>query len=449
MHFSRIVLAIILTGVTGVTGVSAQVPGNPLDIPPPYQPGSSDISAGHYRLALAPEPGPLILEKGDRLAIIGDSITEQKMYSRIIETYLTACAPQLEVSVRQFGWSGETAEGFLRRMESDCLRFEPTVATLCYGMNDHRYRTYTPENATWYYENYSSVVTRLKNQGARVILGSPGNVGKVPHWTNSADYTLQQLNANLATLRNIDISIAREQNVRFADIFWPMLFADQQARNTYGSGYAVPGQDGVHPGWSGQLIMAWAFLRSMGLEGDIATIRVNLEEGLATASPGHKIVGLKNGIVTVASSRYPFCAKGARDRDDSIRSGMTLVPFNQELNRFKLVVKGTTDGASYGVTWGEHTNIYTASQLEEGINLAEDYEINPFSEAFRSVDEAVAAKQSYETRQIKQMFHSPEFRADPESVVKLTEEVRTPLVRAISQAMVPVTHAIKIAQINN
>ncbi len=62
------------------------------------------------------------------------------MYSRIIETYLTVCVPQLEITVRQFGWSGETAAGFERRMVNDCIRFEPTIATLFYGMNDHRYR---------------------------------------------------------------------------------------------------------------------------------------------------------------------------------------------------------------------------------------------------------------------------------------------------------------------
>ena len=44
----------------------------------------------------APLPEGLLLKKGDRLAICGDSITEQKMYSRIIEDYLTACLPQLE-----------------------------------------------------------------------------------------------------------------------------------------------------------------------------------------------------------------------------------------------------------------------------------------------------------------------------------------------------------------
>jgi lysophospholipase L1-like esterase len=88
----------------------------------------------------APDIGPLLLQPGDRLAIIGDSITEQKMYSRIIEDYVTACLPELKITVRQLGWSGETAEGFRKRMDSDCLRFRPTVATLCYGMNDAKYR---------------------------------------------------------------------------------------------------------------------------------------------------------------------------------------------------------------------------------------------------------------------------------------------------------------------
>src|SRR5881398_1845860 len=60
----------------------------------------------------APRPHCLVLREGDRLAICGDSITEQKMYSRIIEDYLTVCVPDLKTTVRQYGWSGERAPGF-------------------------------------------------------------------------------------------------------------------------------------------------------------------------------------------------------------------------------------------------------------------------------------------------------------------------------------------------
>src|SRR5204863_7705264 len=80
----------------------------------------------------APKPTGLLLKKGDRLAICGDSITEQKMYSRIMETYLTVCVPELGVTVRQYGWGGEKADGFWRRMTKDCPRFEPTLAIACY-----------------------------------------------------------------------------------------------------------------------------------------------------------------------------------------------------------------------------------------------------------------------------------------------------------------------------
>src|SRR4051812_6474003 len=53
----------------------------------------------------APKPSKLLLKTGDRLAICGDSITEQRMYSRIVEDYLTVCVPDLQITVRQYGWS--------------------------------------------------------------------------------------------------------------------------------------------------------------------------------------------------------------------------------------------------------------------------------------------------------------------------------------------------------
>src|SRR5438067_13002584 len=128
----------------------------------------------------APAPKALLLKKGDRLAICGDSITEQKMYSRIMETYLTVCVPDLEVTVRQYGWSGERAPGFLARMTNDCLRFKPTIVTTCYGMNDHEYRPYEDRIGQTYEEKSAAIVEAFKANGARVVVGSPGCVGKMP-----------------------------------------------------------------------------------------------------------------------------------------------------------------------------------------------------------------------------------------------------------------------------
>ena len=37
------------------------------------------------------------------------------------------------------------------------------------------------------------------------------------------------------------------------------------------------------------------------------------------------------------------------------------------------------------VIWGDATNTYTADQLSAGVNLADDFAVNPFSAAFKQV----------------------------------------------------------------
>lgn len=410
---------------------------------PRLEPKPPDAFFEKFAPAKAPAPGKLLLKSGDRLAIVGDSITEQRMYSRILETYLTVCVPELKITARQFGWSGETAEGFRRRMTNDCLRFRPTVATLSYGMNDYRYRPYDEANARWYRSNYTEVVRAFKAQGARVVLGSPGCVGKVASWVKTASGTLEEHNLHLCALRNIGIEIAAREHVRFADVFWPMFTAGFDARQRYGTNYAVSGQDGVHPGWAGQLVMARAYLKAMGLTGDLGTFTVDLRKQRARVTSGHTLATATPGAFTVTSRRYPFCASGETGRDDSMRSGMTLVPFNQELNRLMLVARRGT-AARYRVTWGTESRTYSAAQLAQGVNLAEDFVQNPFSAAFEKVEAAVLAKQTYETRQIKSEFHSKEGRADMEATLARTEAERAKLAQAIAEAFVPVTHTVRI-----
>lgn len=433
-----------------------------------YEPKPSTPYFEKFKILKAPVPGGPLLKKGDRLAIIGDSITEQKRYSRIMETYLTVCQPDLEVSVRQYGWSGERAPGFLARMTNDCLRFKPTVATTCYGMNDHEYRPYEPRIGDTYREKTTAIVEAFKENGVRVVLGSPGCVGKVPGWVKTANGTVEDLNLNLAELRNIDIGIAEAEKVRFADVFWPMLGASYNAPLHYGTNYAIAGKDGVHPGWAGHTLMAYAFLKAMGLDGEIGTFTVDLGSKKAKASRGHKVVSSKEGSYQIHSTRYPFCMEGDVSSDDSIRSGTTLVPFNQTLNRLMLIGKGGK-AKSYRVTWNEESHSYTTEQLAAGINLAVEFPMNPFSAAFKNVDEAVAAKQAFETKQIKQIFHEllsgkyksaesikdaeikelygkrdSEGKLDKEAIIAWTESRHALLDDAIHKAFVPVDHTIKI-----
>jgi len=439
---------------------------------PPLQTKPYDPSFAKFQPYQAPTPRGLLLKPGDRLAICGDSITEQKMYSRIMETYLTVCVPQLGVTVRQYGWSGERAPGFLARMTNDCLRFSPTIATTCYGMNDHEYRPYEERIGNTYREKSVAIIQAFKQSGARVVHGSPGCVGKMPSWVKTASGTVEDLNLSLCELRNIGIEIAAQEKIAFADVFWPMFTAGFTARQKYSPDYAIAGKDGVHPGWAGQLVMAHAFLKAMGLDGEIGVFRVDLASGKATATAGHKILASRPGEITIESARYPFCAAGDEASDGSLRSAMTLVPFNQELNRLELKVKGAK-AKRYRVVWGVESRAYSGEELTRGVNLAADFVTNPFSEAFQRVDAAVLAKQAYETKQIKQIFHDllngrfksvetiqdPEIKElfgrrngdgklDREAIVKATEARRAPLAAAIKTAFVAVTHTLRITAEN-
>ena len=199
-----------------------------------FEPLPADPYFEPFKPVKAPAGEGAVLRQGDRLAICGDSITEQKMYSRIMETYLTVCVPQLDVTVRQFGWSGERAPGFYHRMANDVLRFKPTVATTCYGMNDHRYQPFTEEIGREYRDNALAIIKDFKRQGVRVIQGSAGTVGKMPSWVKQAQGTVKDLNLSLLEFRNIDVRLAHQEEVAFADVFLPMLIQGREAKRRYG-----------------------------------------------------------------------------------------------------------------------------------------------------------------------------------------------------------------------
>lgn len=401
----------------------------------------AELSA--YQLDSAPVPAGLLLKKGDRVAICGDSITEQKRYSVILESYLTACLPELEITCRQYGWGGEQAGGFLGRMESDVLRFQPTFATSCYGMNDFRYVPYDEAIAAEYRKNLTAMTQAFKKSGARVLLGSPGIIDTVPHWVKSAKGTKEDLNLALSKFRNIGIQVAAAEGVAFADVFRPMLLADHQAEALHGPDFMVAGKDGVHPGWAGQVVMAHAFLKGMGIDGGLGTITLDAS-GKATATAGHEVVSADGGKLTIKSTKLPFSpGPGDVKSDDSISAGLALVPFHDELNRFVLKLEAPT-AATYDVTWGDATKTYSADQLKQGVNLAKDFENHPLLPAFKKVWDAVAAKQDYETRQIKSLVHGPEGAADREATFALTEKARAKFAKAIADAKQPAEHVITV-----
>jgi lysophospholipase L1-like esterase len=406
-----------------------------------------EIVPAEYVGLQAPKTATLLLQKDDRLAICGDSITEQKMYSRLMEAYITAARADLHVTVRQYGWSGEQAGGFLKRMDNDVLRFKPTIATTCYGMNDFRYVPQDDAIAATYRQNQTAIVRKFKEAGARVVLGSSGTIHSVPPWVKSAKGTWQTLNLALLNFRNIDIEVAQAEQVAFADVYWPMLVKGHESRAKYGEGFKLEGNDGVHPGWAGHVMMATAYLEGLGLRGDVGQITVDLVAGKATSREGQRVVKYENGVVSLRSFRLPFSFEpGDVTKDNTIAAGVALADFQAKLNRLTLKVAGAKT-AQIKVTWGETAKIFTAAQLAKGVNLAAEFPQNPTSPAFAKIWQAVGDKQAYETKQIKTIFRSPEAKKDMEAVVKSSQVEFDRLAAALKAVVKPVDSTIKIEEV--
>ena len=403
-----------------------------------------DIVPAEYVGLQAPKTATVLLQKDDRLAICGDSITEQKKYSLLMEAYIVAARSDLHVTVRQFGWSGEQAGGFLKRMDNDVLRFKPTVATTCYGMNDFRYVPQDDAIAATYRQNQTAVVRKFKEAGARVVLGSSGTIHSVPPWVKSAQGTWESLNLALLNFRNIDIEIARAEQVAFADVYWPMLVKGHESRARYGEGFKLEGNDGVHPGWAGHVMMATAFLEGLGLRGDIGQIDVDLAAGKAGAREGQRIIKFENGEVSLRSFRLPFSFEpGDLTKDDTIAAGVALADFQKKLNRLTLRVTGVKT-AQVKVTWGDDAKVFSAEHLAKGVNLAVEFPKNPTSATFAEIWKAVAEKQAYETKQIKTLFRSKEAKADMEAVVKSSQVEFDRLAAALKAVIKPVNSTIRL-----
>ena len=268
-------------------------------------------------------------------------------------------------------------------MDNDLLQFHPTVMTTCYGMNDGGYSPMTPDKAQRYKDSQTQIVEKAKKAGVRlIVVGSPGCVDTDMFKRNPAE--AQMYNKTLGDLKDIARSVAQAEGVTFANVYEPMIDVMGKTKAKFGHTYHLAGGDGVHPDSNGHLVMAYAYLKALGASGDIGKISVDLAADKADATAGHKVLSCKAGAVELESTRYPFCFYGDPKQTNSTRGVLEFLPFNQDLNRFILVVSGPAD--HYKVTWGKTSKEFSASQLKEGINLAAEFLDNPFSEAFQKVD---------------------------------------------------------------
>jgi hypothetical protein len=217
--------------------------------------------------------------------------------------------------------------------------------------------------------------------------------------------------------------------------------------------------------------MAYAVLKALGFDGQIGTITYDAATGQAEATEGHRIVSAQPGQVVVESHRYPFCffngtkdagpadappqARFAGNWNHGDAAILPFVPFNEELNRYTLIVRNLKSPRAK-ITWGDESREFTAVELANGVNLAAKFLTNPFVATFANVDPMVIDKQTFDSQFITHYLYGEPalLKSMPEQAASLQMidtgylSVQAEMSEKCQQAVKPVTHTIKIEELS-
>jgi lysophospholipase L1-like esterase len=200
--------------------------------------------------------GPLQLENGDLVVLLGDTFMERDGNYGHLETALASAFAGKQVRFRNLGWSGDTPraesrayfgppeEGF-ERLSKHFKELKPTVVISCYGAVD---AFKGPAGKDDFLKSYRRLLDMIKEtSGAGVVLMSPPVAQTLP--PPFPDMTAH--NKDRAATAQAISGLAKERGLRFADLFTAMGTA------------AVDSENGVTFTANGYTAIAPAFLKAL------------------------------------------------------------------------------------------------------------------------------------------------------------------------------------------
>ncbi len=296
------------------------------------------------------------LKDGDRVVIYGDSITQQRLYSRYLQQYVNCRYPDKKIVFINAGWSGDRAPGGLSRLKRDVLIHKPTVVTLFFGMNDGSYRQVNDGIIATYRKGMEGIIKALQAENVRVVVYTPGCVDD----DRRANLKAADYNKNLEALGNVCKELATQYNCDFVDVFHPMLDFMNKQKERNPKFTMIP--DAVHPSPEGHMVMArhmlTAFAEPMPPMG-VVDLKSGTAEGLTVASNNGAQVDLKG-----TPTQFPFWIS---ESILPIAKACGMVDFATP----KLTVKGLEEGVYDVMVAGKiiigGTN---AKALAQGVSVA-------------------------------------------------------------------------------
>lgn len=328
---------------------------------------------------------------GDSVVFLGDSITEQKLYTTYIEAYVLTRFPQQKFTFRNVGWGGDTA--WLRQrahpneaalfaapsdeqqkmveksvgagLARDVLPLKPTAVTIDFGMNDHAYQKFREDIFRAYVRSQTELAKVLKSNGARVALLTPQPIEeRRPDPENDVrNQSLRQFSDGLKVVCSNEAAVFVDQFDPYMEIMRKERLANPQA--------FIGGGDAVHPGPAGHTLMAWAILKGLHAPSLVSSAELDLTRKFRS-----KVVCAGNCRVSNVKVDKGVLSFDRLDQalpmpvDERAAAALKLAPVLHDLNRYVLKVRGLT-ADSYELTIdGEAVGTVSKAELSGEYNLA-------------------------------------------------------------------------------
>jgi hypothetical protein len=331
--------------------------------------------------------GDFFIRDGDRVVFLGDSITEQRLYTTYIEAYALARHPDWKLSFRNVGWGGDTSwlrqrahpdekelfaadsatqqklveDAVGRGLGRDVLPLKPTAVTVKFGMNDHSYQAFRPDIFGAYTRSQEQIAKVLQANGARVAFLTPQ-----PIEDKRPDPDKDARNQSLRKFSDGLKAVAASTGSVFVDQFDPYLAILLREREGNPPGF-IGGGDSVHPGPIGHTVMAWAILKGLDAPAFVSRVEIDGAAGKLETAQGCRVENLKASEGTISFERLDETLP--MPIDARAQPALKLAPILADLSRYELQVNGLPAGSYEVAIDGKTVAKLSSEELAKGWNL--------------------------------------------------------------------------------
>jgi lysophospholipase L1-like esterase len=313
------------------------------------------------------------IRDGDRIVFYGDSITDQRLYTTFVESYIVTRFPTLKVSFVHSGWGGDRVSGggggpVGRRLARDVIAYKPTVVTVMLGMNDAGYQPFKQQIFDVYAKGYRRLVDELKSAlpGVRLTLIQPSpfdDVTRKPAFEGG-------YNGVLVRYGEFVKDLAGKEGAQVADLNTSVVTALTKAQELDRAHAQDLIRDRVHPGPAGQLLMATALLKAWHAPTVVSTVEIDAASAKAVKQENASIEELRTDQTISWRQRDGALPMPINFKDKVIGLALKASDVEQALNQQVLKVSGLSAGAYRLKIDGDEIAELPKDQLASGVNLA-------------------------------------------------------------------------------